>query len=580
MRETAKGKALERYQLTCRQMAYDKEMFNIVDLIDSLQGQLFPFIRLPERMPRFRRPRPPTPSESETGSDESSEGADVSSEGEKEEDESKEARSEDRERKQHRTKKRKKKKKEEGAEDVDGKHAEVAQGREDEGEDEGEKDKTFGGCSSVDVDSGHHSLASGKLKKALLKEHNRLMEKEEKEEEEREKREGSHEGSSSHRRNLRKSKNSANSSDAKEKSGSMKSRTHSNGKSEALKEDEGSGGEDHDRTHDEGYGGSASLHSRVPGQTPQPSPSPEPIKPWNAAPKNRIRSTKSALTGRRSVNLRFGRRVLSGGSLPPRYSQSGYSSSIPLDFEESDEKDISNEPLSWKKVSTAGSYARESKHWHHAQPSGSQEASNTSPDASVEISEIKFGYSPNHFSAVTPALSTKSSTTKARVLPKSVTKLSSSPATASTTSSGFDHLSSSAAATTTATATSHRELSSTSRPQVAGYMRATRSTSSKCRLTPRFTCSYGGLDFQQVKAKASSTNYSRASVTSASSSSASGSQSSENIRLALGTNNSSPGFSDGPVAPRVPSKKLTIPVLSSAVSKHQKRNHSAISFRS
>ncbi|KAK6995066.1 histone H3.v1 [Biomphalaria glabrata] len=78
LKDTPKGKILERYDVTCRQLAYDHGMLGIVEIIDILQGNLFPFIRPNPRIPRLRRPKPPTPSCSE-GSGSSSEDADVSS---------------------------------------------------------------------------------------------------------------------------------------------------------------------------------------------------------------------------------------------------------------------------------------------------------------------------------------------------------------------------------------------------------------------------------------------------------------------------------------------------------------------
>ncbi|XP_059157924.1 uncharacterized protein LOC131942208 [Physella acuta] len=75
LRETSAGKVLDQYELTSRQMAYDRGMAEVVELIDRLQGHVFPFVRPSPRTPRYRRPRPPTPSLSET----SSQGADVSS---------------------------------------------------------------------------------------------------------------------------------------------------------------------------------------------------------------------------------------------------------------------------------------------------------------------------------------------------------------------------------------------------------------------------------------------------------------------------------------------------------------------
>ncbi|CAL1531706.1 unnamed protein product [Lymnaea stagnalis] len=76
LRLTPKGKMLDRYELSCRQMAYDRNMLGIVEIIDIMQGQLFSFIQPTQRTPRYRRPKPPTPSDSE---DSGSDGADISS---------------------------------------------------------------------------------------------------------------------------------------------------------------------------------------------------------------------------------------------------------------------------------------------------------------------------------------------------------------------------------------------------------------------------------------------------------------------------------------------------------------------
>ncbi|GFR96063.1 hypothetical protein ElyMa_000958700, partial [Elysia marginata] len=575
MRETARGKVLERYQLTCRQMAYDKGMYDTVDLIDSLQGQLFPFIRLPERMPRFRRPRPPTPSELESGSGHSSEGADISSEGEMAAEDNA---GKDNYEKQQTKKKRKKKNSGNGS--VDGKLIGPEGSGIDEEDGDGDRGKTPGAGSAVDVDSGHHSLASSKLKMALLREHDRLMEKEEKEEEEQQKKERSEESSSNQRQKLRKARGSA-SSAAQENVGSVISRTQNEGKSETLKEGEGSGDEERDGTRDEGYGGSASFHSGLPGQQSHQIMSPDPVRPWDKAPKNRIRSTKSALTVRKSLHQRFGRRILSGSSMPLHHSESGYSSSLPLKFEMAPREDISNSPLHWKKVSTVGSYARESRQWHQAQTNESQDT--LCLPASVQISEFKLGSPPAQ------DIPHRSSTaSKAAVLPKSITKSSSATANAGATSSGFGRLSTSSSSSSTslsagASAANTLETSScVSHPHyrpgstpVAGYMRATRSTANKCRLTPRFASSYGALDFQaKIGSGKVATTWKPSQLIGSSN------QGIDNITLAVAKMSTQMIYSDAPLAPRVVPKKTTIPAVASAIGEHQKRNQSAISYRS
>ena len=43
------------YTISCRQMAYDHAMFDLVMLIDQLNGDLWPFINLPEREIRTKK---------------------------------------------------------------------------------------------------------------------------------------------------------------------------------------------------------------------------------------------------------------------------------------------------------------------------------------------------------------------------------------------------------------------------------------------------------------------------------------------------------------------------------------------
>ena len=66
--QQAHKKALEIYKYTCRQMAYDKGFLDIVDIIDMLDGRLFPGVKPRPRVPRLRRP-PPTPVSSSESSD-------------------------------------------------------------------------------------------------------------------------------------------------------------------------------------------------------------------------------------------------------------------------------------------------------------------------------------------------------------------------------------------------------------------------------------------------------------------------------------------------------------------------------
>ncbi|ESP04560.1 hypothetical protein LOTGIDRAFT_170654 [Lottia gigantea] len=51
----------EQYTYTCRQMAYDHELFDIVEIIDVMNNQLFPGVKPRRRVPRYRREKPPTP---------------------------------------------------------------------------------------------------------------------------------------------------------------------------------------------------------------------------------------------------------------------------------------------------------------------------------------------------------------------------------------------------------------------------------------------------------------------------------------------------------------------------------------
>ncbi|KAL8569892.1 hypothetical protein ACOMHN_014112 [Nucella lapillus] len=60
-----KGNGLEVYRYPCRQMAYDKGYLDIVEIIDVLNGRLFPGLKPSQRFPRYRRP-PPTPTRSST----------------------------------------------------------------------------------------------------------------------------------------------------------------------------------------------------------------------------------------------------------------------------------------------------------------------------------------------------------------------------------------------------------------------------------------------------------------------------------------------------------------------------------
>ncbi|KAK6177400.1 hypothetical protein SNE40_015508 [Patella caerulea] len=53
--------SMEKYEYTCRQMAYDHGMYNIVEIIDVMNNDLFPGVKPRHRTPRYRREKPPTP---------------------------------------------------------------------------------------------------------------------------------------------------------------------------------------------------------------------------------------------------------------------------------------------------------------------------------------------------------------------------------------------------------------------------------------------------------------------------------------------------------------------------------------
>ncbi|XP_046568105.1 uncharacterized protein LOC124276520 [Haliotis rubra] len=63
-------KAMEWYNCSCRQLAFDQGMHDVVELIDYLNGDLFSFIKPKQRIIRYRRPKPPTPEPSTGGESE------------------------------------------------------------------------------------------------------------------------------------------------------------------------------------------------------------------------------------------------------------------------------------------------------------------------------------------------------------------------------------------------------------------------------------------------------------------------------------------------------------------------------
>ncbi|PVD24955.1 hypothetical protein C0Q70_15451 [Pomacea canaliculata] len=63
---------LECYKYSCRQMAYDKGLLEIVEIIDILNGRLFPGVTPRSRFPRYQRP----PKSSSSGDDDSDDDSD------------------------------------------------------------------------------------------------------------------------------------------------------------------------------------------------------------------------------------------------------------------------------------------------------------------------------------------------------------------------------------------------------------------------------------------------------------------------------------------------------------------------
>ncbi|XP_005110721.2 uncharacterized protein LOC101845809 [Aplysia californica] len=414
LRESSKGKCLDRYEISCRQMAYDREMFHIVELIDLLQNQLFPFVRPLERTPRFRRPKPPTPSDSDSGSRSEGEGQGHDSSGTGSQSDTEGSGSEGKSLRTRNRKKRrgKRKKKVSGG------------GREGVGDraDECDLNKT-GGTGSMfgegtEVDSGHHSLGSSKLRIAMVREHERLTEKEENL--------PSSESAPSPRRPTSESEKGD------------KSLVDQSEKSETT----GS------HIRDEGYG---SISQKSP--TPCPSPEMKPL--WTPVePSNRFRSTKSALAVRNVnlVNLRV-------------------NNIQPSDFTKLSPSMSQCRPLRWRKISTIGSYANESKNWHVKNEAKED-------DVCVEISQI----------SLAPPTTSSTLSGLQRQAPMGNTG-SKSPALYGTSS----ELKTSFVRTEKST-----ESNPTMSNNIASYMRPTKSTITKQRLTPNFVKSYGGLEFTHV----------------------------------------------------------------------------------
>ena len=68
--------AIEFYEYSCRQMAYDNGFLDIVEIIDVLDGRLFPGVKPRQRVPRYRRPLPPPASSRDTSDTDTSSSSD------------------------------------------------------------------------------------------------------------------------------------------------------------------------------------------------------------------------------------------------------------------------------------------------------------------------------------------------------------------------------------------------------------------------------------------------------------------------------------------------------------------------
>ncbi|XP_061195411.1 uncharacterized protein LOC133203656 [Saccostrea echinata] len=55
------GKRLFQYKLSCRQMAYELDLLNVVEMIDVKNNQIHKYYKITPRVPRMRRPPAPTP---------------------------------------------------------------------------------------------------------------------------------------------------------------------------------------------------------------------------------------------------------------------------------------------------------------------------------------------------------------------------------------------------------------------------------------------------------------------------------------------------------------------------------------
>ncbi|XP_046372234.2 uncharacterized protein LOC124146143 [Haliotis rufescens] len=140
-----RSRAIEWYTCSCRQLAFDKGMHDIVELIDYLNGDLFSFIKPKERIPRYRRPKPPTPEPSTGGESENDASSEASKDRSEDEDETRPRR------------KKKKKRKDSKEEDGDKKdETDIGEEQETEKSNKSERDVS----DNFDADSGHHSSDS------------------------------------------------------------------------------------------------------------------------------------------------------------------------------------------------------------------------------------------------------------------------------------------------------------------------------------------------------------------------------------------------------------------------------------
>ncbi|KAH9505019.1 hypothetical protein Btru_061438 [Bulinus truncatus] len=363
LKDTPNGKIFERYDVTCRQLAYDHDMLGVVEIIDGLLGNLFPFIRPNPRNPRFRRPNPPTPTDS-SGRSSSDDDADVSSVGAEEEEGSDENGDGDTTTKR---KHRRKRKKREVISEVDS-----------------------GGDSTASASDAGSRSAPVPLSKATTNDDVAIKDN----------------------RNIPEP-------DKITKEPSFKE----DGQSVSVKDDSNPGRKE---TH------SVTFVVDDPVQPPRLRL----VKPRVGS-----QSTKSSMIVSRTAN------------------QDRRLSAVENSTEE--------KPLKWRKISTVGSYSRESKSWHVEHTPGQEY---------VEIIDLR----PSSATSVTSSLVSSWSSS----LPRSVTHRGS--------------LASSTGDNTSSHQSSGEILPPKLKPEkpVPSYMRTTTSSLTKKRLKPSFVSCYGALDFR------------------------------------------------------------------------------------